>query len=99
VERELGTLGLGVLGSLLGHDPETLAAHREQVIGPRARYSRQLLREAQARGEIRADADLDAAMELLIGSLFARALAGDRSPTRWPERAVDTLLSGLTPRS
>jgi AcrR family transcriptional regulator len=99
VDRDLGQLGLGVLGSLLGHDPQTLAAHRERVIAPRARHSRQLLRDAQERGEIRPDADLDAAMELLVGSLFARALAGDRSPHPWPERAVDTLLPGLTPRS
>jgi hypothetical protein len=40
-------------------------------------------------------ADLDAAMELLIGSLFTRALTGDRNPNPWPERAVDTLLGGL----
>jgi hypothetical protein len=73
------------------HDPEVLAAHREQVI---ARYSRRLLRQAQQRGEIRADADLDAAMELLVGSLFAHALAGDRSSHPQPERAVDTLRAG-----
>jgi hypothetical protein len=36
-------------------------------------------------------------MELLIGSLFARALTGDRSQHPWPERAVDTLLHGLRP--
>ena len=34
-------------------------------------------------------------MELLIGSMFTRALTGDRSPHPWPERAVDTLLAGL----
>jgi len=34
-------------------------------------------------------------MELLIGSLFTRALTGDRSARPWPERAVDTLLGGL----
>jgi hypothetical protein len=73
------------------------ALQRQRVIEPRARHSRELLRGAQRRGELRADADLDAAMELLIGSLFTRALAGDRSPHPWPERAVDTLLAGLRP--
>jgi hypothetical protein len=95
VERELGDLGLGVLGSLLGHDRETLAPHRELVIAPRARHSRKLLADAQTRGEIRTDADLNA-MEMLIGSLFARAPAGDQGGNPWPERAVDTLLAGLT---
>lgn len=97
VERDLGQVGLGVIASLLGHDPQTLAMHRARVIEPRARHSRQLLRDAQQRGEIRPDADLDAAMELLIGSLFTRALAGDPSPHPWPERAVDTVLTGLRP--
>jgi hypothetical protein len=70
---------------------------RSEVIEPRARHSRQLLREAQDRGEIRPGADLDAAMELLVGSLFARALTGGHSPRPWPECAVDTLLDGLRP--
>jgi hypothetical protein len=34
-------------------------------------------------------------MELLIGSLFTRALTGDRSPNPWPEPAVGTVLTGL----
>jgi hypothetical protein len=55
------------------------------------------MRDAQERGEIRPHADLDAAMELLVGSLFARALAGDQGPHPWPERAVETILAGLTP--
>jgi len=96
VDRDLGRVGLGVVASLLGHDPHTIDLHRTKVIGPRAQHSRQLLRDAQQRGEIRPDADFDAAMELLIGSLFTRALTGDRS-IPWPERAVDTVLAGLRP--
>ena len=97
VETDLGHVGLGVIASLLGHDPHTLAMHRARVIEPRARHSRQLLADALQRGEIRPGTDLDAAMELLIGSLFTRALTGDRSPCPWPERAVDTILAGLRP--
>ena len=97
VDADLGQVGIGVIASLLGHDPETLALYRARVIEPRARHSRQLLRDAQQRGEVRPGADLDAAMELLIGSLFTRALTGDRSPRPWPERAVDTILAGLRP--
>jgi AcrR family transcriptional regulator len=95
VEADLGDAGLGVVASLLGHDDEVLALHRQRVIAGRAAHSRALLRAAQSRGAIRSDANLDAAMEMLIGSLFARALAGDRSREPWPERSVDTLLRGL----
>jgi AcrR family transcriptional regulator len=55
---------------------------------------RLVLERGQERGEIRADADLDAALLMLFGALFARRLSGDRS-AHWRERVVDELLRGL----
>lgn len=98
VERSLGPVGIGALGSILGErdDPELLSLHRERVIAPRAAHSRALLRAARERGEIRADADLDSTMQMLIGSLFARMLAGDRrSARRWAQSVVAIALHGI----
>jgi AcrR family transcriptional regulator len=95
-ERGTGQVGLHVIASLLGErsDPELLELHRERVVRRGRARARSILRRGQERGEVRADANLDAAMEMLIGSLFARRLAGgDGSP--WPEVVVDTLLRGL----
>jgi AcrR family transcriptional regulator len=97
-EHGTGQVGLDVIASLLGErsDPELLELHRERVVSRGRARARVILRRAQERGEVRADADLDATMEMLIGSLFARRLAGgDGSP--WPEAAVDTLMRGLMP--
>ncbi|MEA2423015.1 MAG: hypothetical protein QOF55_2114 [Thermoleophilaceae bacterium] len=95
-ERCTGQIGLDVVASLLGErsDPELLALHRERVVSRGRARARSILHRAQERDEIRADADLDAAMEMLIGSLFARRLAGRDGPG-WPETAVDTLMRGL----
>jgi AcrR family transcriptional regulator len=94
-ERGVATVGMGALGSLLDErDPEVLELHRERTIRRGQERGRAILARAQARGEIRADADLEVALEMLIGSYFARRLGGRDAPA-WAEAAVDTLLRGL----
>jgi AcrR family transcriptional regulator len=94
-ESGLATVGMGALGSLLDErDPEVLELHRERTIRHGQEVSRAILERAQERGEIRADADLDIAMEMLFGSFFARRLNGREAPN-WAEDAVSTLLRGL----
>lgn len=95
-ERGTGRVGLDVIASLLGErsDPELLELHRERVVNRGRARAHWILRRAQERGEVRTDLDLDAAMEMLVGSLFARRLAGDEA-SPWPEAVVDTLLPGL----
>jgi AcrR family transcriptional regulator len=94
-ESGVATVGMGALGSLLDErDPEALELHRERTIRRGEERSRAILRRAQERGEIRADADVDIAMEMLVGSFFARRLNGRDAPD-WAAAAVDTLLAGL----
>jgi AcrR family transcriptional regulator len=94
-ENGIATVGLGALGSLLDErDSEALELHRERTIRRGQARSRAILQRAQERGEIRADADLDIAQEMLFGSYFARRLNGREAPD-WAESAVDTLLCGL----
>jgi AcrR family transcriptional regulator len=94
-ERGIATVGLGTLGSLLDEDdPEALELHRERTIRRGQDRSRAILQRAQERGEIRADADVEIAIEMLVGSYFARRLAGREAPD-WAEAAVDALLRGL----
>jgi hypothetical protein len=86
---------VGALGSLLDErDPEALELHRERTIRRGQARSRAILERGQQRGEIRADADLAIAMEMLFGSYFARRMNGRDAPD-WPEAAVDALLRGL----
>ena len=94
-EAGMAQVGLGTLASLLDErDPEALELHRERTISNGRGRAEAVLRRAQERGEIRADADLSVAMNMLFGSLFARRLAGDEGPG-WPDAVVDTLLRGL----
>ena len=94
-ESGVAAVGIGALGSLLDErDPEVLELHRERTIRPGVELARSVLGRAQERGEIRADADLDIAIDMLFGSFFARRLRG-RPARGWPEAAVDNLLAGL----
>ena len=99
-ETALEDVGIDVVGSLLADagEAEFLELHRRRIIRPRQQRSQQLLRRAQELGLIRPDADLDLVMEMLIGSFFARHLAGRKRPRRWAETAVATLWKGLETR-
>jgi hypothetical protein len=56
---------------------------------------RGVLEGARARGELATDADLETAVNALVGSYYASYLAGSRVPRNWPERAVALILRGL----
>ncbi|MFC9558620.1 TetR/AcrR family transcriptional regulator [Agromyces sp. NPDC056965] len=90
--------------------PELLAEHREGVrargYGPEGVVPlvARLLREEQATGRIRADADLESAARLIVGVAFHRAFLaayeGEREVTdaaAFAERSVEMLVPGLAP--
>jgi AcrR family transcriptional regulator len=88
---------LEVVGTLIGarEDPGALDLHRQRVVAPRMSYARSLLEQARERGQLRADADLDLALEMLVGSVFARRIAGIPSAPGWAEGAVDAVWAGM----
>ncbi len=88
---------LEVVGTLIGmrEDPWALDLHRQRVVAPRMEYKRSLLVRAQELGQLRRDADLDLALQMLTGSVFARRVAGQASEEGWAERAVDAIWVGM----
>jgi AcrR family transcriptional regulator len=91
---------LEVVGTLIGarEDPRALDLHRQRVVGPRTGYVRSLLEQARALGQLRPDADLDLASQMLSGSVFSRRVIGVPSTPGWAERAVDTIWAGMGPK-
>ena len=92
--------GMAMLGTLLVEEertPELIALFRERIVATRRRMVRDLLDMSAARGEIRPGADLETAVNLLIGAFYARYLAGDRGSSDWAARVVDTVWAGLAP--
>lgn len=95
VERDLGSVWIGVIGSLLGHGPEVLELHRERAIFARARHSRRLLQDTAERATYAATPTSTQRWSFLIGAIFARALTGRGGPHRI-DASVDTLLAGIS---
>jgi hypothetical protein len=64
-------------------------------VAPRRGAILAVLEAARERGELRAGADLDAAVQALVGAYYAQYLAGAPFPRRWPGSVVDVVLDGL----
>ncbi|MGH2534847.1 MAG: TetR/AcrR family transcriptional regulator [Thermomicrobiales bacterium] len=86
--------GTRLIGTLLVEEPtnpELLDFFRDRVIYPRMNLMRSVLRRAMQRGEVREDADLEAAIHMVIGAVLALQLSGRPNPTDWAERIAETL--------
>jgi len=96
---KLERVGLDVLGTMLSEpDGELLALHRERVVLPHREELATIVVAAQERGQVRADFDPLLAIELLVGSFFARHVAGrEMDAQEWAAAAVDLLWRGLEP--
>jgi AcrR family transcriptional regulator len=81
-------------------DREMHALFSQHLVAPRRRVLRKLLERAIARGEVRADVDLDHATDLIIGPIVYRVIlsGGDRTRLGDPVELVRIALDGLRPR-
>jgi len=81
-------------------DPDMHALFSEHLVAPRRRVLRAILERAVARGEVRADVDLEVATDLVIGPIVYRVIltGGDSTRLGDPVEVVRTVLAGLRPR-
>jgi AcrR family transcriptional regulator len=86
--------GMALIGTVLAEEertPELLALFREQLVAPRRAMLRAALARARRRGRRLRNREVDAAVNMLIGSYYARYLSGEPFPGDWPERVVGLL--------
>lgn len=91
--------GMSMIGTMLAeeqHTPQLLKLFREKIVTPRREGLMAILMAAKTRREIAADADVDAAVNMLVGSFYARYLTGEAISKDWPERVVNIVMKGLT---
>ena len=55
----------------------------------------EVLKHAEKRGDLRPKADIDAAVNMLIGSFYAHYLTDEKIPVTWARRIVDTVWKGI----
>ena len=94
--------GFAMIGALLieeRRNPDLLETFRKRIFGPRRREAIKVLQRGVERGEIRPDADLEVAVEALIGSVLAGHVLGSANPRERIEQTVATIWSGLKDES
>lgn len=90
-----GHVVAGLVGDLQ-HDADLARGFRREVVPARRAAMRAALERAQARGEIRADADLELAVDALHGAVFYRLLlSGEPLDGDFADRLADQTLAGL----
>jgi AcrR family transcriptional regulator len=97
VQKVLETVGIGLTGTVLAEqesNPPLIAAFRDREVRPNRQRARRILQEGIRQGVVRADADVNAAVNMLVGALYAAYVAGEER-TFDAEAVVDTLLTGL----
>ncbi|MEO8024991.1 MAG: TetR/AcrR family transcriptional regulator [Bryobacteraceae bacterium] len=93
--RPRGMALIGVVLAEEGHTPDLLRLFRQRIVEPRRTQISGILDEARAAGLLKPEADRDAAVNLLIGSFYARYLEGVPIPAKWIERIVAVVWRGI----
>jgi AcrR family transcriptional regulator len=78
--------------------PRLMARFIETVIEPRREVVRSVLRRGVATGELREDADIEAALYMLRGAALASTGHSEPVPRDYARRVIETLLRGLAAR-
>jgi AcrR family transcriptional regulator len=83
----------------IAFDAELAAFVDARTVQPRRELARTILEEGIASGELRPDLDLELVCDLLVGSLYTRALVGrPRLSRQAAQRYVDLVLDGVRVR-
>jgi AcrR family transcriptional regulator len=85
-----GTMMRRFVDAVVDHPPLG-AAWRESVIAPRRRHMGGIIRRAQREGQLRADLDVEFAVDTLLGGIMYRHLVTGADAEGLPEMAVATL--------
>ena len=97
VMRRTG-VGFSMAGTFLvkeRDEPMLLALFRERVLWPRIQQGTAILRRGIERGELRPDIEPEVVLPILVGSTFARHIAGLPEDEAWLNSMVDTVWAGI----
>jgi len=102
MRRRSGSLAGRIFPRLISEavdNPELMLRYRQQVVEPRRERFRGVLRRGIAEGLVRTDADLDHAIDLMVGPVAYRSILRTDPPPGpdFPARVVDDVLRALAP--
>jgi AcrR family transcriptional regulator len=99
VENMRRNFDMSLAGTLLmeePHNPRLIALFRERMVHPRRQIIRDSIENGIERGQIRPDLDIERAIDVLLGALFAAFLTHGRPGPDWSQRTLDAIWPALT---
>ena len=91
-----------MVGALLVEErrnPELIRLLRDRIFAVRRAQYMEVLERGVRCGDVRPDADLDAAIEALVGALYARHISGLPETPDWVRSVVDVVWRGVSTRN
>lgn len=91
--------GLSLIGTVLAeehHTPELLELFRQRIVAPRREMIRLVLERARIKRELRPRADIETAVNMLIGAFYAHYLASPRIAADYPAQLVAMVWTGIS---
>jgi len=88
-------VGMALVGTCLAeevHVPDLIELLRERSLRPGRQVLRDILRTGVDRGELPADADIETAIAMGVGSYYARRIAGEPFDDGWADRIAAAML-------
>ena len=90
--------GMSLIGTVIAeesHTPELIGLFRERIVAPRRAMLQTILNRAKSQGELQAGADVDCAVNLLVGAFYARYLADSKVPPSFARHVVEIVWRGI----
>ena len=91
--------GLSLIGTVLAeehHTPELLELFRQRIVAPRRQMIRTGLERARVKRELGPRADIETAVNMLIGAFYAHYLASPRIGVDYPAQLVAMVWTGIS---
>lgn len=91
---------MALLGALLaeeGRHPELLERFRSRLVHPRRTMLAEALQTAVSTGELPVETDIEVAVNMMIGSFYARYISHRRVPRDWPRRVTEHIWPHTAP--
>jgi AcrR family transcriptional regulator len=89
---------MSLVGTVLSEErntPDLMLRFREQLVAPWKGMLHAALVKGQERGELSKTLDIEGAMSLLLGGLYARHLISAEIPIHYPRMLVEMMLQGI----
>lgn len=94
--------GMGLLGTCLVEEervPHLIDLLRERSLRPGRALLRDIIERGIGSGDVAADADIETAVSMAIGSFYATRIAGETFDDGWADRVAGAVVRMLSPRT